>query len=92
MYCKLRIEFSHPVLRPERKACQTVLVVFLLYYALVQFLWKLFSRKIKVSCANADQNFDNFRKIWFHLTYILGQIADQSPTKYVVPLGMHETD
>ena len=49
MYCKLRIEFSHPVLRPERKACQTVLVVFLLYYALVQFLWKLFSRKVKVS-------------------------------------------
>ena len=24
MYCKLRTEFFRPVLRPERKACQTV--------------------------------------------------------------------
>ena len=28
MYCKLRIEFFHPVLWPELKVCQTVLIVF----------------------------------------------------------------
>ena len=34
MYCKLRIEFFHPVLWPELKVCQTVLIVF---FAIIDF-------------------------------------------------------
>ena len=60
MYCKLRTELFRPVLWPERKACKTVLIVFLQQYLLVEFLWKLLLRKMKIISANADQNFDNF--------------------------------